>query len=81
MKKKNYESVNFGLFSHNGSIFFEEAVKETNWCKAMDTKIDEIERNETWELIDLSPKMKIIGVQMVYIMEYNAEGKIDRHKT
>ena len=67
------------LFSHNGSIFF-EAVKETNCCKAMDTKIDEIERNETWELTDLSSKKQIIGVQWVYIMECNAEGKIDRHK-
>ena len=60
--KHFYESVNFGLFSHNDSIYFEEAVKEKKWCKAMDKEIDAIERNETSELIDLSPKRKVRGL-------------------
>ena len=47
----------------------------------MDEEIDAIERNETWELTELSPKKQVIGVKWVYKTKCNAEGKIDRHKT
>ena len=50
------ESVNFSLFSHSDPIYFEEAIKEKKWCKAMDKEIDSIERNETWDLTELPPK-------------------------
>ena len=63
----------------NDPIYFEEAVKEKKWCKAMDKEIDARERNETSELIDLSPKRKVIGIKGVYITHCNAERKIDRH--
>ena len=46
----------------------------------MDEEIDAIERNETWELTELPPKKKVIGVKWVYKTKCNAEGKIDRHK-
>ena len=72
------ESVNFALFSHSDSIYFEEAVKEKKWC--MDEEIDAIERNETWELTDFPPKKQIIGIKWVYKTKCNVEGKIDRHK-
>ena len=57
------KSVNFALFSHNDLIYFEKAVKEKKWCKAMDEEIDAIERNETWELTELPPKKQVIGVK------------------
>ena len=41
------KSVNFALFSDSDPIYFEEAIKEKKWCKAMDEEIDAIERNET----------------------------------
>ena len=50
------ESVNFALFSYSDPIYFEQAVKENKWCKAMDEEIDSIEMNETWELIVFPPK-------------------------
>ena len=46
----------------------------------MDEEIDAIERNETWELIELSSKKQVIGVKWVYKTKCNVEGKIDRHK-
>ena len=74
------ESVNFALFSHSDPMYFKEVVKEKKWCKAMDEEIDAIERNETWELIELPPKKQVIGVKGVYKTKFNTEGKIDRHK-
>ena len=74
------ESVNFALFSHSDPRYFEEAVKEKKWCKAMDEEIDAIEWSEIWELTILPSKKKVIGVEWVYKTKCNAEGKIDRHK-
>ena len=74
------ESITFALFSHSDPIYFEEAIKEKKWCKAMDEEIDAIERNETWELTKLPPKKQVIRVKWVYKTKCNAERKIDRHK-
>ena len=49
-------------------------------AKAMDEEIYSIERNETWELTELPPKKKAIGVKWVYKTKCNVKGKIDRHK-
>jgi len=35
-------------------ILFEEAVKHEKWRKAMDSEINSIEKNQTWELMDIS---------------------------
>ena len=38
-------------------INFEEAIKDKKWIDAMDEEINAIEKNNTWELVDL-PKGK-----------------------
>ena len=48
--------MNFVLFSHSVPMYFEEAIKEKKWCKAMDEEIDALEKNEIWELTKLPPK-------------------------
>ncbi|GJY29740.1 retrovirus-related pol polyprotein from transposon TNT 1-94 [Tanacetum coccineum] len=45
--------VHFVLFADCDPVVFEEAVKEPKWQKAMDEEIAAIERNKTWELVDL----------------------------
>ena len=52
------ESVNFAVFSHSDPVYFEEAIKEKKWCKAMDEEIDAIEKNGIWELLNCLPKRK-----------------------
>jgi len=61
-------------------INFNEAAKEDVWIDAMDEKIDSIERNETWDPVDLPEGKKSIGVKWVYKTKLNAEGKIEKHK-
>ena len=44
----------FTLFCHvDYPIHFEDAVKEEKWIEAMNEEIGAIERNDTWELVDL----------------------------
>nr|GMD03760.1 Retrovirus-related Pol polyprotein from transposon TNT 1-94 [Ipomoea batatas] len=46
----------------------------------MDEKMCAIERNCTWELTDLSPGKKPIGVKWVNKTKYKSSGEIDRFK-
>jgi hypothetical protein len=59
---------------------FEEAANDENWRKAMDEEIHAIEKNETWELTDLPPNKKPIGVKQVYKTKYKPNGEIDHYK-
>ena len=68
------------LLADAESIIFEEAVRDKKWQAAMDEEIAAIERNETWELVELPEGHQPIGVKWVYKKKMNAQGKIDRYK-
>ena len=70
---------NFSLFSYD-PLYFDEAIKEDKWIKAMDEEIDSIERNNTWELMDLLKGKEYIGVKRVYKTKFDAKGEIVKHK-
>ena len=59
---------------------FDEAVKEKEWVDAMNNKIDAIERNKTWNLVDLPANKNPVGVKWVYKTKLNEKGEIDKHK-
>jgi len=56
-------TTHFALFSDSDPTTFESVVKEEKWRKEMDDEIDVIERNDTWELINLPKEQKTIGVK------------------
>lgn len=72
--------VQFSLFADSDPIKFKDAVKEEKWTKAMDTEIQAIKRNDTWELTDLPKGQKTICVKWVYRTKLNEKGEIDKHK-
>eukprot|EP00253_Pinus_taeda_P018754 PITA_18754 len=57
-----------------------DAIKDRKWIEAMDEEINAIERNKTWDLVELPKGKEVIGVKWVYKTKSNAEGKIERHK-
>ncbi|GAU36464.1 hypothetical protein TSUD_166300 [Trifolium subterraneum] len=59
---------------------YEEAVKHEVWKKAMESEIEAIKKNDTWELTDLPQGVKPIGVKWIYKTKYNKDGNIDKHK-
>ncbi|KAJ8499382.1 hypothetical protein OPV22_009934 [Ensete ventricosum] len=73
-----YDST-FALFISD-PISFEEAVEKEEWQKAMKEEIKSIEKNETWELMDLPKEKKAICLKWVYKTKYNADGSIQKHK-
>eukprot|EP00253_Pinus_taeda_P009205 PITA_09205 len=71
----------FALFCHvNDPIHFDDAIKDKKWIEAMDEEMNAIERNKTWDLVELPKGKEVIGVKWVYKTKSNAEGKIERHK-
>ncbi|GKB48853.1 retrovirus-related pol polyprotein from transposon TNT 1-94 [Tanacetum coccineum] len=72
--------VHFVLFADCDPVVFEEAVKEPKWQKAMDEEIAAIERNKTWELVDLPKGQKVIDVKWVYKTKLKRNGEVDKYK-
>ena len=56
--------------------YFEEAVKEKHWVEAMNQEITAIEKNQTWELVDLPRDKTKIGVKWVYNTKLNEKEKL-----
>jgi hypothetical protein len=53
---------------------FKEAYKEPHWVQAMNQEIESIEKNKTWDLVDLPRHKKCIGVKWVYKTKLNEKG-------
>jgi hypothetical protein len=47
----------------------------------MNQEIEAIERNETWELTNLSLRGKIIGVKWIFKTKLNEHREVDKYKT
>lgn len=59
---------------------FEEASKQELWIKEIEEEIKIIEKNNTWELVNLPRKKYIIVVKCVYKTKLNHGGTIQKHK-
>ena len=59
---------------------FEEAKHDLKWIDAMKEELRMIEKNQTWELVDMPTHKKPIGVKWVYRTKLNADGTINKHK-
>ena len=46
----------------------------------MDEEMDSIEKNDTWDLVDLPNDKNLIGVKWAYKTKVNEKGEIDRFK-
>jgi len=70
----------FALFSDCDPVSFEGPVTKPTWVTTMDNEIAAIERNNTWELVELPKGQKSIGVKWVYKTKLNEKGKVDKFK-
>ena len=59
---------------------FSEAKKLKVWIEACEDEITSIEKNETWELVDLPLGAKLIGLKWVFKIKRNADGSISKFK-
>ena len=57
-----------------------EATGDRDWIAAMESEIQSINKNKTWELVKLLAGQKPIGLKWVYKLKKNAEGEIVKYK-
>jgi hypothetical protein len=59
---------------------FEEANTDEHWIKAMEEELDQIEKNETWELVPRPKDKNMIGTKWVFRNKLNEDGQVTRNK-
>ncbi|CAL8999580.1 unnamed protein product [Prunus brigantina] len=55
---------------------FEEAIKDASWKMAMDSELEMIEKNDTWELVKRSSDKPVVGVKWIYKVKLNLNGSL-----
>jgi hypothetical protein len=74
------EQTHLALLSTIEPNCFEEANKDEFWNKAMDEELDQIEKNDTWELVPRPKNKNVIGTKWVFKNKLNEYGQVTRNK-
>ncbi|CAL5340443.1 unnamed protein product [Camellia sinensis] len=74
-----YESCQFALTVSDPMTYGEAATKE-EWQRAMVEELAAIEKNRTWEMMDLPEGKNAIGLKWVFKTKFGADGSIQKHK-
>ena len=74
------EQGHFSLLSTVEPSSFEEASNDKSWVKAMEEELDQIQKNETWELVPRPKNKNVIGTKWVFRNKLNEEGQVTRNK-
>ena len=74
------EQVHFSLLSTIEPGTFAEASTDEHWVKAMEEELDQIEKNETWELVPRQNNKNVIGTKWVFRNKMNEDGQVIKNK-
>ena len=55
-------------------------MKDPKWKAAMLEEMNALEKNNTWELVELPSDKDPVGCKWVYTIKHNPEGKVERYK-
>jgi hypothetical protein len=59
---------------------FNEAIKYDHWVKAMNDELDQIEKNNTWEMVHRPEGKNVIGYKWIFKNKLNEQGQVVRKK-
>jgi hypothetical protein len=74
------EQTHLALLSTIEINCFEEASKDEFWNRAMDEELDQIEKNDTWELVPRPKNKNVINTKWVFRNKLNEDGQVTRNK-
>jgi hypothetical protein len=73
-KIRSPEQTHLALLTTIEPNCFEETNKDEFWKKAMDEELDQIEKNDTWELVPRPKNKNVIGTKWVFMNKLNEDG-------
>ncbi|CAL8119329.1 unnamed protein product [Prunus armeniaca] len=85
-KRQNPPRSNIGILKPayepnlTSKVNVQEALANPRWKTAMNEEIKSLQKNRTWELVDLPTGKKLVGCRWVYTMKYKAYSNIERFK-
>jgi hypothetical protein len=59
---------------------FNEANKDDHWVKAMNDELDQIEKNNTWEMVQRPEGKNVIGSKWIFKNKLNEQGQVIGNK-
>jgi hypothetical protein len=77
---KTTEQSHIALISMLEPKNFNEANKDDHWVKAMNDELDQIEKNNTWEMVQRPEGKNIIGSKWIFKNKLNEQGQVIRNK-
>ena len=77
---KNTKKSHIALISMVEPKNFNEASEDGNWLKSMNEELDQIEKNNTWELVPRPTDKNVIGSKWVFKNKMNEQGQIVSNK-
>jgi hypothetical protein len=72
--------VHLALFVDTEPLTYEQAAKFEEWRLAMQEEIASIDRNHTWDLVDLPANKRPIAVKWIYKLKHLPDGTIAKYK-
>ncbi|KAM0011978.1 putative RNA-directed DNA polymerase [Helianthus debilis subsp. tardiflorus] len=61
-------------------VSFQEAIKSSDWQKAMESELQAIVKNKTWKLVPLPPNKSAVGVKWVFKLKHGEDQKGIKYK-
>ncbi|KAL8132914.1 hypothetical protein AgCh_008408 [Apium graveolens] len=59
---------------------YKQAMEHEYWQQAMETELQALAENHTWDNLSLPPNVKPIGSKWVYSVKLKSDGSLDRYK-
>ncbi|WVY99219.1 hypothetical protein V8G54_031370 [Vigna mungo] len=72
--------LQYAIFAGTELFTWEQAIQIKEWKEAMLEELSAIEKNSTWELVELPPGKKAIQVKWVFKTKYKLDGNIAKLK-
>jgi hypothetical protein len=60
--------------------YVKESIKSKDWIKSMNEELDQIEKNQTWELVPRPKNKNVIGTKWIFKNKLNENGEIIKNK-
>jgi len=76
----NGEMVHFAFMFDMELVHWKQALDIREWKATMKEELDAIEKNRTWELVDLPHNKHPIDVRWVFKVKLKPDGSIEKHK-
>jgi hypothetical protein len=79
-KIRSPEQTHLALLSTIEPNCFEESNKDEFWNKAMNEELDQIEKNDTWELVPIPKNKNVIDTKWIFRNKLNEYGQVTGNK-